>query len=676
MNLFGLAAALAIGAACQTPQPSTTTAGVPQQAQPSQQPQQQPQRSAVQGTPALWVPNESALDWEAFLSLLKWNDNLRLTVAVSPSSLPEGLKGELTRLADDGRVEFALRLPQDPVLPLLVRLPAGDQGTVSRAQDIAQQLATARQSYRTYFGRLPKGFVPAAGALPSDLAPLTRSLGFQWVAVGGYASEPPAAPDSQTPRFQEQPPKLEPLPGGDAAGVEPSEAAESAEPAAEPAAPASPTAGTAAAEPNRPWIDSKGVVLVPFQAVQRLVPPGQDAEPAPTDVGPVVVDEAAELVSTGTLKAILSGSSSRWVSWSRPHWTTVSDAVILHSTVPATTASVPWTPDLSAWSSSPDQRGAWSLLASAAAAVERFQNSGGAQVDVLDSAEAWLRQAESGRLFLALGGTTGPDDRDAAEKRFREAVASTFKTIGADAPDALSRPLSAPLDGGQGPQASSGFVVTGASSISAVDPVGDARPPQGQTDASPYDLTNFKLEWTDSELVFTFKLNGTSAVAPLPMVDVYIDLNHRVGAGATAMLKGRTGYIRPEDAWEWAITATPQKSALFRASPRRTGPELQSELPVAFNSGRSEIVVRVPRSQLRGNPMKWGFVVVTTALDASAPEPWTPLTAAAAAAPAAKPGAVPPAPGTLLDILEPEPSQPAGQKLLSAVRPAELRTGP
>jgi hypothetical protein len=343
--------------------------------------------------------------------------------------------------------------------------------------------------------------------------------------------------------------------------------------------------------------------------------------------------------------------------------------------VPVETASIPWTPDLGAWSSSPDQRGAWSLLASAAAAVDRFQNSGGAQVDVLDSAEAWLRQAESGRLFLALGGASGPDERDSAERRLREAVASTFKTIGADPPDALSRPLSAAPDGSQAPQSSGGFLVAAGSSLSAADPLGDARPPQGQTDPSPYDLANFKLEWTDAELVFSFKLNGTSTVAPLPMVDVYIDLNHRVGAGATAMLKGRTGYIRPEDAWEWALTATPQKAALFRSSPRRTGPELQSELPVAFNSGRSEIIVRVPRSQLRGNPMKWGFVVVTTALDASAPEPWTPLTAAAPAAPA-KPGAAVPAPGTLLDILEPEPSQPAGQKLLSAIRPAELRSAP
>src|SRR5271155_2724315 len=135
MTAAALLAALALGAACQTPEPGAPRSSTAAPA-------------AVPGAPALWVPNEAALNWDDFLATLRWNSSLRLTAAISPSALPEGMKGELSRLSDEGRVEFALRLPQDPVLPLLTRLPADDQGTPSRAADVAEQLALARQAYR------------------------------------------------------------------------------------------------------------------------------------------------------------------------------------------------------------------------------------------------------------------------------------------------------------------------------------------------------------------------------------------------------------------------------------------------------------------------------------------------------------------------------------------------
>jgi len=76
------------------------------------------------GVPLLWVPREEELVWEDFLSLMSDNTGLKLTVAVSSSSLPGDHREALQGLTDQGRVEFALRIERDPLLPALADLRA------------------------------------------------------------------------------------------------------------------------------------------------------------------------------------------------------------------------------------------------------------------------------------------------------------------------------------------------------------------------------------------------------------------------------------------------------------------------------------------------------------------------------------------------------------------------
>src|SRR5438477_2266238 len=108
---------------------------------------------------------------------------------------------------------------------------------------------------------------------------MLRSLGLQWAAVGPYSSDlKPVAPSSSAANVPVPEPSLVPLPGD---GPEPY--------AAQAAAPPPP------ADASSPWSDSGGLVRVPFEAVRRLSPPGQDVDPAPSEGQPVVLDESSGL---------------------------------------------------------------------------------------------------------------------------------------------------------------------------------------------------------------------------------------------------------------------------------------------------------------------------------------------------------------------------------------------
>ncbi|MFA6091650.1 MAG: glucodextranase DOMON-like domain-containing protein [Elusimicrobiota bacterium] len=134
----------------------------------------------VQAEPCavLWVPTGtvSAVEIGNFLDE---HSSLRLTLAVSPESVDK--PSELSRWTASKQLELALRLPQDPLLPL----------AASRMQDVLGRLALAKQRHRDAFGVQASGFVPAQGALPAALSPLLAAQGLRWAAIGAFADGSP-----------------------------------------------------------------------------------------------------------------------------------------------------------------------------------------------------------------------------------------------------------------------------------------------------------------------------------------------------------------------------------------------------------------------------------------------------------------------------------------------------
>lgn len=138
-----------------------------------------PARAADQAF--VWVPAETFASWKDLDAALAAG-SARLTVAVSPSMMTREAVASLSSWSAKGRVETALRLDGDPLLPVISSLPAAP-----RPQDVTDRLAAARERYREAFKAAPAGFVPGAGAVSSEILPGIKAMGLSWVASGEYA---------------------------------------------------------------------------------------------------------------------------------------------------------------------------------------------------------------------------------------------------------------------------------------------------------------------------------------------------------------------------------------------------------------------------------------------------------------------------------------------------------
>lgn len=129
----------------------------------------------------LFLADPAPLDWAAFQAVVSSAPH-RFTVAVSAEETPEAQRAWLKDAAATGKIELALRLPKDPLLPLLARhAPA----------TTAEGLAGSRAAFRAAFGREPSGFVAGGAFLDETSLRALRPLGLAWTAAGPGAYSRP-----------------------------------------------------------------------------------------------------------------------------------------------------------------------------------------------------------------------------------------------------------------------------------------------------------------------------------------------------------------------------------------------------------------------------------------------------------------------------------------------------
>lgn len=122
----------------------------------------------------LFLPDPSALDWAALQAAVS-SAPARFTVALAAEQTPEPQRAWLRAAAAEGRVELALRLPHDPLLPLLSR---------NAPASAAEALAGSRAAFRSAFGVEPTGFVAGNAALDAASLRAVAAAGFAWTAAG------------------------------------------------------------------------------------------------------------------------------------------------------------------------------------------------------------------------------------------------------------------------------------------------------------------------------------------------------------------------------------------------------------------------------------------------------------------------------------------------------------
>ncbi|MEK7859223.1 MAG: hypothetical protein AAB320_08790 [Elusimicrobiota bacterium] len=500
----------------------------------------------------LWMPPETFSDWKTVAGHLERAPRLKLMVGLTAEMLGPRAEAALKAPVEQGRLELVMRIKGDPLLPATI-----DNQISPRPQDLVNRLTLCREKFRLLFGGPPAGFAPGAGALGAKMLPLLKAMNLPWAAAGPYSDD------------------------------------------------ASPWAGTLPA-------------FIPFKPVGAA-----DRDPALSELssrpeGPsaaYVVDEADGLVPPGAMLRLLSALAEQQGSF---EWATASEALRLQgqsAPEPEDVSAWPAWADTALWNAEPAQQKAWELYGETAEALKRYQNSGSADLKALDLATQELYAAQANRYYRLLSAQGKPADD--AERELRGKLMNVYRRMHQTPPDELYTSLTtAKPDRGQtGPrpidpaeQVSTAVRSTsGPGWLEFVNPAGTlARSPEGSTET--FKLKGLRLEWDEQSLVFIYKLGRveTTGLGRL-VLDAYIDINHVPGAGSSSLLEGRGAFTQGKDAWEYALTASAGGAVLYRSLPGGR-PAVAAQMRATPDPAKQEVRVELLRTQLKGNPLRWGFV--------------------------------------------------------------------
>lgn len=516
--------------------------------------------AALTPVAVLWVPREETLDWDALLSFLTDNPAFGLTVALTPAAFSDLAPETLAALPRG--LEIAARLPGDPVLPLIKDLqgatgaPDDALPAFTRPQDVVTRLTALRSGYPA-LPRPISGFAPAAGGLTPELVPLFAPFKVEWAAVG-------------------------------------------------------------AAERGAPWIDPRGVAVIPFKILSADLSGWAGAGAGAAYVIDDTVEPAAAYPGLRTLRELAGSSLAEGVRFQ-----TVSDwlkdsAVVSSAAAPSASsgqqALVPWTGGYAPWTEQPLQRSAWRLLARVAKDLDAAQGAGQILPKRVEAAAGEFRNAQSGRFFLNLDRRVPASLRESDEREFRVTLTNVYRILGLPAPDELQRPLSE-SSGPLGGTLAGGAVESGETWLVFRDPTGDSRAPVGVGASTPpaaemFDLSDLRVTWAAEAVTFSVSLSSGNPEDA--WFDVYVDMNQRTGAGITNLLPGREALVEPRDAWEFAVALGGGGGKLFQAGPQGQVIEIETLEP-RFHPYSHTATFSVSTRHLRGDPRLWGYVVVVMA---------------------------------------------------------------
>jgi hypothetical protein len=332
--------------------------------------------------------------------------------------------------------------------------------------------------------------------------------------------------------------------------------------------------------------------------------PARAADGDWTAPGAFVVDESSQ--SASGLVSALSALNDR----PKTGWALVSDLVKSAGEGRANAENIAswpgWDGAAAAAPADPGARAAWNAYGEAAQALARYQNSGAADLKVLEQATLRLRKAQDARYFRASesGGAGLPEG-------LRASLLAVYKRIKAPAPDALYEVGASTAAAAAAEAPTSVRAASGASWIAFDNPVGTSgRMPPGAPNADPWRLRGLRVEWDDEDVVLRILPGRVDAApaAPHPVYDVYMDLNHVAGAGSIRLLEGRAAFAQARDAWEFAVSVAAGDARLWRAGAGE--PDELARLQVESDPAKAEIRVSIPRTLLRGNPARWGYILL------------------------------------------------------------------
>lgn len=516
---------------------------------------------------AIWAPgvNNDAMGSANYLAQRPW---MKVT-AIFPEHFFDDEKSRQAKalfqtLVSSHQVEVVLTLPGQPVLPLVMDT---NNARVSSPpvtafppvfawpEDAVEQIGLARKAYRARWRVSPTGMLLPWGVALGPEFPLLAKYNIEWALLSASGTFPSWIEGFDIPVLR---PGLLPAARG---------------------------------------VSQEGMMS---QAQGILLSSGT--------VGPIQVSAVETL---GAIE-VLVGSTSAW------EWAFLSESI--KEGLPEVGRKAAPPVDFTPWIGDEEENRAWDLLGIARRSVNDYQNSGSANIKSLDMAKRTLYGAENGAYFDHFGaekeGGRGAD----VIRDFTATLAQVYPILGLAVPPEIRQGFSqkgAAVPRGEEP---SGVFERDQTVLRWRDTLHDDRGPGDyfyptgpQFPPGSWDLLRFEVQPTNTDVAFVFDFDALANPGrgpngfSLPLVDLYIDINHSAGEGSQEFLPGRPGMTEAADAWEYALSADGWGARFYQFVPGRD-PRLVATFLVEKTTGTA-FAVSVPRRYFRGDPESWGYAV-------------------------------------------------------------------
>jgi hypothetical protein len=232
----------------------------------------------------------------------------------------------------------------------------------------------------------------------------------------------------------------------------------------------------------------------------------------------------------------------------------------------------------------------WQRLQQARQDIEEYKNSGQARITTLEAAKDEIFDLYGYDLIRKLNDNPGGEQ----EQRFIAGLTNVYRLIKKNMPAEMSEPL---LQQNMLPGAHQFQMV---SSSNAAVFYNSANP------GSAISITSFAISFSTKSIIYEIVLSTpltASVPGSNPVIDIYIDLNNIRGAGLTRFLPAIDAYMKPNDAWEFALRMDDSDLYLYRSGQITPSIVKKERLQKRYQA-------EIPRTLLRGDPLKWGYQAV------------------------------------------------------------------
>jgi|GEM_PF-4346240 len=134
-----------------------------------------------------------------------------------------------------------------------------------------------------------------------------------------------------------------------------------------------------------------------------------------------------------------------------------------------------------------------------------------------------------------------------------------------------------------------------------------------------FDIERLECRSSTEGLIFTFyffdNTNTYTTLSLNTLVNLYIDINNRIGAGITQLLPEHNIYSTQENAWEYLLSLDYKSAKLYQIG-RRNEYKTTYVTNIKFSSEKKDKInllkasVNIPKEKLCGNFLNWSYLLV------------------------------------------------------------------